>query len=335
MENRSFIPVDGGFLQSKQWEKFQNKIGRKTFRTNEGGLTCLAIKYELSIVSGYFFIPRGPIRIRKLKFENQGNAPKLKIHLNRLIKIAKKNNVGWIRIEPQSFEDLEDIKRALGGKYVIKKSKKDHEPAQTLLIDLRQDEENILAAMKPKTRYNIRLSNKKGVGIYSSRRQEDIKSFLSLLNETAKRDRIKNHPDDYYLKMLKTISEKDLKLFLAKANGQVIAGAVVAFYNQTATYLHGASSDSFRNLMAPFGLQWTVIKEAKQRGFKFYDLGGVSLATKNYPEPKKNWAGISRFKIGFCPTNQPVDFPGCWDIILDEKKYGFYRFLQKIKEFVK
>jgi lipid II:glycine glycyltransferase (peptidoglycan interpeptide bridge formation enzyme) len=334
MEDGSFIPVDGGFLQSKQWEEFQNKISRKTFRVDEGVLTYLAIKHELPIVGSYFFIPRGPIRIQKLKLKDQNKNLKLKIQLDRLIKIAKENNAGWIRIEPQSFKDLEEINEALGGKHMIKKSKKDHEPAQTLLIDLLQNEENILAAMKAKTRYNIRLSEKKGVRIYSSWRPENVRSFLNLMSETAKRDKIRNHPDDYYLKMIEAIPEEKLKLFLAEVNKQVIAGALVVFYDQVATYLHGASSDNFRNMMAPFGLQWAAIKEAKRRGFKFYDLGGTSLATKDHPVAKESWAGISRFKVGFCPACQPVDFPGCWDVILNKKKYYFYRTIQTIKGFL-
>lgn len=328
MPSNNFNPIDGGFLQSNQWEKFQNEVGKKTFRINEGGLTCLAVQNNLPIVGDYFFIPRGPVKLTEnpLKIEN---------FLNQLTETAGKNNIGWIRFEPQSFKDLEEIKKALSGKYKIKKSKKDHEPVQMLMLDLSQSEEEILAAMKPKTRYNIKLSEKKGVKIYASKKKEAVDIFLNLMDETAKREGIVSHPRNYYQKMVEIIPDNFAQLILAEFENRIIAGAIIIFYGEVAAYLHGASSNEMRNLMAPFGVQWAAIKIAKEKGYKKYDFGGVSVETGICQKVKKNWEGITRFKTGFCPSNTPVEFPGCWDIVLDNKKYWAYRILQGIKDLIK
>ena len=325
MQGKNFVAVDGGFLQSNLWEKFQNSVGKKTFRINEGGFSCLAIEHQLPIVGKYFFVPRAPI----LLDENNFN---LKKFLKKLKEVAKENSIGWIRLEPQSFEDLELIKKALENEYEIKKSKKNHEPNQTLMLDISGGKEGTLSEMKPKTRYNIRLCQKKGVNIFMSRDEKDIEDFLNLLDETARRDGIKNHPKDYYRKILKNIPSEHMELILAKFDGEIISGALVVFYGEVAVYLHGASSDKMRNLMAPFGVQWKAIELAKEKGCRKYDFGGVSMATEKYPQVKKSWDGITRFKTGFCPKNAPVEFPGCWDVVLSPLRYRLYRIIQILKD---
>ena len=136
--------------------------------------------------------------------------------------------------------------------------------------------------------------------------------------------------------MLETISIDILKLYVAKYNGKVIAANLVVFYGETCTYLHGASDDEYRNVMAPYLLQWQQIRDAKKMGCKKYDFGGVKTGRKkNEERSKKNsWEGITRFKLGFSPNTKPVEFPGCYDIIVSPVRYFMYRVMQKIKSFI-
>ncbi len=321
--------IDGGFLQSKHWKKFQKSLGRDVFSFGDGeNFHSNMIRHNLPIVGGYFFVPRGPLQSEKEK----GKRKKVERYLLEMIDKAKEEKLGWVRVEPQSEKGLELIKKVLkflGEKYEIKKSKKNHQPPQTLMIDLLQTEEEILMAMKSKTRYNIRLSERKGVKVFAKRGKKAVEKFLELSKITAKRDGIVLHPDEYYRKMIEIIPEENLKLYFAKIDDEIISTVMIAFYGGVATYLHGASGNSHRNVMAPQLLQWKAIKEAKKEGCKKYDFGGVKIDENE----KNSWAGITKFKTGFCPKNEPINFPGCYDIIVDPFKYKTYQILQGILDF--
>lgn len=336
-ENKS-NSIDGGFLQSKYWGRFQKEIERKIIEVGGEDFSALMIFYDLPIVGGYFFVPRGPLLkypiINNQSSNNtQYSIPNIQKFIKKMILVAKESSVGWVRIEPQTEKDLAMIREAARGEYKVVKSKKDHEPAQTIMLDLAKSEEELLADMKQKTRYNVRLAGKKGVIIEKSKSKEAIESFLSLTKITAQRDRITPHPNWYYQKMLETIPEENLHLYIARYEGKIICANLVSFYGGVATYLHGASANEHRNVMAPFALQWTAILDAKKEGYEKYDFGGTKIAKDGKYE--ESWSGISRFKQGFCPKCQPVEFPGCWDIIIDNKKYILYKFLQAGKDLLR
>lgn len=330
--------IDGGFLQSQEWKFFQKEIGRKTYGIQENSFNAFCIVQSLPIVGDYFFIPRGPIiecRMSNVECRSESGTANLELKesISKLVRMAKREGAGWIRIEPQSKNDLSAIKKALSDDHKIVKSKKDHEPAQTLMIDLGKSEEDILKEMKSKTRYNVRLAQRKGVTVERAHDERSIDEFCRLTKITAQRDGITPHPEKYYRKMFATIPEKSLSLYLAHYQEKIIATIVVSFFGSVATYLHGASANEHRNVMAPFALQWQAIRDAKKLGYKHYDFGGTKINKDGSYE--KNWAGISRFKQGFCPKCRPVEFPGCWDIILNEKKYKLYQVLQFAKDLAK
>jgi lipid II:glycine glycyltransferase (peptidoglycan interpeptide bridge formation enzyme) len=105
-----------------------------------------------------------------------------------------------------------------------------------------------------------------------------------------------------------------------------VGAIILSFFGGVATYLHGASSDEHRNLMANYFLQWEAIKRAKEKGMKKYDFFGIAVELN-----RKKWAGITRFKKGFCPDCEPIIFPGCYDLVLCPGKYFVYRILQFFK----
>jgi lipid II:glycine glycyltransferase (peptidoglycan interpeptide bridge formation enzyme) len=127
--------------------------------------------------------------------------------------------------------------------------------------------------------------------------------------------------------MFNNMPEKMMQLYVATYNDEVIATNIVSFYNNTATYLHGATSDKYRNMMAPFLLQWQAILDAKQNNCQWYDFGGVFLDTED--NGKK---GITRFKKGFSPKTEIFKTEGSYDIILSEFKYKTYHILQLFKK---
>jgi len=319
---------------------------------------------------------------------------KLKNNFDELIRLAKENNAGWIRIDPETDELLEAIRK--NTKYKIAKAPHDMQPKELYVIDIAKSEEELLAEMKAKTRYNIKIAQKRGVDIFTinlltgqagktqdtclpDRQARDkqyskdksqnsnqiqnindknfkfyVDEFIRLTSVMAKRQGITAHPEKYYRKMVEVIPGDNLKLYVAEYENKIIAANLVVFYGDTCVYLHGASDDNFRNVMAPYLLQWRQICDAKKAGCARYDFGGIKAA--NLPtgqagsEPayakasagkretvnnRNTWGGITKFKTGFSPKTLPTDFPGSYDIVIDPKKYWLYRMIQKIKSFLR
>lgn len=149
-----------------------------------------------------------------------------------------------------------------------------------------------------------------------------IDEFIRLIKITAERDGITPHPDNYYRKMFEAIPGDILKLYVAEYEGNVIAANLIIFFGKTATYLHGASDNGHRNLMAPYLLQWQGIQDAKAAGCMRYDFGGINTKTGE---------GITKFKTGFAPNTKSVEFPGSYDMIINPVRYWMYRIMQVIK----
>ncbi|MEW6610476.1 MAG: peptidoglycan bridge formation glycyltransferase FemA/FemB family protein [Patescibacteria group bacterium] len=177
-------------------------------------------------------------------------------------------------------------------------------PSTTLVIDVTKSEEELLSGMHEKTRYNIRLAERKGVVAQEADVQEGFASFWRLMQETARRDKIGVYSEEYYRTMLETMREGGTiaHLFLAQFQNAPLATAIVMSCGDTATFLHGGSASEHRNLMAPHLLQWRMMQWAKQKGFQWYDFWGIAPQIQNPKSKIQNygsWAGITRFKMGF------------------------------------
>jgi len=281
------------FLQSQQWEELQRAIGRKVWRVGE----TLVIKHDLPLKKNYLYCPRGPI------------GP-IGFFLEEIKKIAKEEKSIFLKIEPNLGFD-----RDYQG---LKKSSKEIQPSKTIILDILKSEEELLSQMHSKTRYNIRLAQKKGIAIEES--SQGMNDFLKLLKKTAQRDKFYLHPNNYYLKMMEVLGKEGIvKLFLAKHQGKIIAANLICFFNQTATYLHGASDYGCRQLMAPYLLKWQEILKAKELGLKYYDFNGIN---------EKKWPGVTRFKKGF--GGKEIDYPGAFDIVYSLFWYKAYNLARKI-----
>ena len=281
--------------QTTLWGKFQESLGRKVYfltlgKNSKVTAQGLVVKHPLPLGNSYLYIPRGPILD-----QSHQNYQTFQKFLRLLEPIAKKEGAIFVRFDPainkesQFGKDLiANYKNASGAI---------HQPENTLILDLTPNEETLLQEMKSKTRYNIRLAKRKGVVIKQATSEKDINEFLKINQETAKRDKFQVHENQYYHDLLKFFKDTDpkIKLFLAQYQGKTIAAIIVAFFNQTAIYLHGASANEYRNLMAPHLLQWTAIKIAKKLGFKQYDFWGIAPND----QPNHPWSGITRFKKGF------------------------------------
>ncbi len=319
------------FLQSKEWLRFQAAVGRETISFSSDDFLANGIIHRLPIVGRYLYVPRGPVchNFQFSIFNFQKN-------LEKLIKKARESKVGWIRIEPETEELLKSIQETTDKK--VAKAPHDVQPREVLRVDISPSEEALFSAMKPKTRYNIRLAEKRGVTVIETREGRHIQAFLDLITATSGRKSITSHPRAYYEKFFQVLPKEMCRLFVAEYEGNVLAANMMIFYGGTATYLHGGSSDAHRDMMAPYLLQWEQMKFAKRAGCALYDFGGVKTANSQQPADNKQWKtenkklftsnswnGITKFKTGFSPSTQTVVFPGAYDIILNPRVYATYR----------
>lgn len=282
------------FLQSWEWGEFQKSLNREIWRLDCG---AQIFKHKLLFKKNYLYIPR-------ILINNQDN------FFEEIKKIAKQEKSIFIRIE-----SVEKINFNL---IPIKQV----QPVNTLILDLQKPEEELLKSMHHKTRYNIRLAERKNIQIKKIENKKiGIENFLKLNKETTDRDQFVSHGDNYYRKMI----ESDIvELWQAEYQGEILASNIVIVFGDMATYLHGASSSTNRNLMAPHLLQWKIIQNTKSRGFKFYDFWGINPENQDDKNYKKSWQGITRFKKGF--GGEIINYPGCFDLIIDKFWYLMYSF---------
>ncbi len=215
------------------------------------------------------------------------------------------------------------------GMIVLRKSPVDIQPPSTVILSIDGEEDEILGAMKSKTRYNIRLSMKRGVKVREGG-IEDIPLWYDMYSETAKRDRIAIHSRVYYESLFKLAEgygddAPDLRLLLAEVDGEVVAGNIMAIKGEAAWYLYGASTNRYRNLMPTYALQWQSILTARANGCRYYDLFGIP------PEgdPSHPMYGLYRFKTGFGGTI--FHRFGCYDAVLDTSSYFVYCFIERLR----
>jgi lipid II:glycine glycyltransferase (peptidoglycan interpeptide bridge formation enzyme) len=209
----------------------------------------------------------------------------------------------------------------------------DVQAPDTVLIDLLPDEDAILAAMKPKWRYNVRLAEKKGV-VVEQAGMEAVHEFYELYRATSMRDRIALHPEKYYARLFSLAAElraagvagtPDIRLWIARFDGKALAAIVTLFRGESAVYLYGASSDENRNLMPAYALQWNAMRAAKAAGCERYDLFGIPPTD----DPAHPMAGLYRFKTGF--GGMLAHRAGSWDFPLRGLAYAVFRFVEKAR----
>jgi len=284
----------------------------------------------------WLYSPRGPL----LSYNEPNKAKaQLKILTKKIKEIAKEEKAIFYRADPLIHSTKHNKRAHNFPKFRF--SEHGFQPKDTLILDLTKPQEEILKQMKQKGRYNIRLSHKKHVEVIEvfppdlkSRKktielvqefQSQVEAYFELLQETLERDQFYGHRLSFYKNMVEKLApenpqkeelKKELKkgytkLYLAQYTPkethktQYIAGIIVTFYKDTAIYYYGASSNEYRNVMAPYALQWHAIKEAKSLGCKEFDFPGIAppkgkdpLGPKHHP-----WRGVTAFKLKFGGTH--------------------------------
>ncbi|MBZ0298979.1 MAG: peptidoglycan bridge formation glycyltransferase FemA/FemB family protein, partial [Anaerolineae bacterium] len=197
-----------------------------------------------------------------------------------------------------------------------------------VLIDVRDDDETILARMNQGTRRKIRKSLKSDLHYYEGTR-EDVAKFTSLMQTTGERNDFGVHEPGYYQKAYDLFAPSgDAVLLMADHEGDTLAGIMVFALGDSAWYLYGASSNDKRNLMATYGVQWQAIIWARARGCRTYDLWGVpdedeAVLEAQFQERADGLWGVYGFKRGW--GGQVVRSAGAWDKVYNPLVYNLYK----------
>lgn len=296
---------EGGLLQSREWMAVLRAEQKEVCDIHCGDHVLYGVKQNVSLVGTYLYIPRVTF---------------LTSDMCREICDLK---YGWIRVDVSDANTLSTIQSLC--KKVIK-APHDMQPRQNLIMNIAQTEDELLQNMKSKTRYNIRLAQKKGVDVIISKDKKYVDAFYKLVEQTAARKNVSFHEKLHYEKIITMLPDENIQLYVAQYHGKILAINLMSFFGGVATYLHGATADENREVMAPFLLQWQAICDAKRHGCKWYDLGGVF--SEDVKDAGKR--GITRFKKGFAPHEEIYVTEGSYDIVRSPLSYSLYRFLQKL-----
>jgi lipid II:glycine glycyltransferase (peptidoglycan interpeptide bridge formation enzyme) len=316
------------FLQSWSWGEFQhsqrNKVIRLGLYDGENIIgSAQVLEQILPLGKKYWYIPRGPVVDAKLPVEKFQVV--WRTLLKEIVSRADKQRAMFVKIEPPLEKYNQQLFDGLVQNYDIK-GVKFVQPSDSWYLELNKSESELLAFMHQKTRYNIRLAERKGVTVRTTGVVDDFEVFWQLMRETAKRDKFHSHGRAYYHDMYRQLVQTDfMKMFIAELKGKIIAANMVVFFGDTVTYVHGASSNQYRNIMAPHVLQWRQIQAAKKEGFKYYDFWGVAPEGQE----KHQWAGITRFKKSF--GGKGISYLGACDLILDKFWYTLYKVSHKLR----
>lgn len=315
----------GSFMQSRFWKKFLSLQGIKNWQLsvyddNELMAHCLLYATNLPFGKSFLYAPKGPLIVPTLTNDQKKEALELLLSQIRDITIAtRRREEIFCRIEPNiPPADLSNF------------SMKQTEPIQpktTIYLKISDTTPELLFnGFKEKTRYNIKLAERKGVTVKWSNDQDGLKIFRSLLNKSASRNKIKTHNRQHFELLVKAGQEHDaVTINWAEYQGKPIAANLYVLQSPTMTYLHGGFNYRYRNVMAPYLLQWEAIQYAMKHHMLFYDFMGYTPSDGSKP----NWQGFSRFKEGFGGTT--YETPGCFDYTYNPVWYTIYETTRRFR----
>ncbi len=313
------------FQQSLEWGKVKTAWTKEVVLAEDEdgkiiGSICVLIR-KVPIFGNMMYSSRGPVcDIHDKKVLEQ---------LTECVKeLAKKYKAFVFRMEPDIKKDDNEFRKIVEEiGYKVKDDAKDFkdeiQPRFVFRLDIKdKTEDEILAGFHQKTRYNIRLATKKGVVVKEGSR-EDLKDFHKIMVETGSRDGFIIRPLEYFEKMYDELAPKHMKLLMAYYEDKPISGIIPIMYGNKTWYLYGASSNSHRNLMPNYLLQWEMIKQAIANKHDMYDFRGVSgVVDESHPQ-----YGLYRFKKGF--GAEFTEFIGEVYLPFKPLVYKMYKFAEK------
>lgn len=276
-------------LQQPEWAQLKSFFGWESFTTQSQSAFAQILFRRLPFGYSIAYLPKGPV------------GSEWGILWNLIDHECRRRKAIFLQVEPDAYLPLtSDFYAQFEAEF--KQMEQTIQPRRTVLISLENSEDELMASMKQKTRYNIRLASKKGVKVTSS---TDIIDFYKMMQTTGNRDDFAIHSLDYYQKAYDLFAPTG-KCVLLSANleDKPLAYLMLFLSGKHAWYFYGASDNQHRNLMPTYLLQWEAMLWAKAHGALEYDLWGIPDADEDtleaqFTERSDGLWGVYRFKRGF------------------------------------
>jgi lipid II:glycine glycyltransferase (peptidoglycan interpeptide bridge formation enzyme) len=295
---------NGSLLQTTNWARLKNRFGWQSQRVwlrRDGRLVAGAQIMIRSAALGLIrvaYIPHGPLA-------DWDDEEQVAVLLNQIDHAVYGERAGLLKMEPLLWQRAmsQEVWQSICRRQDCLPDMDTIQPPRTIIVDLTVPEEEILARMKQKTRYNIRLSARKGVTVRQGA-AADLAIFNRLIQATGQRNTFGVHEPRYYEQAYRLFSPDEVALWLAEYEAKPLAAIMVFVNGSRAAYLYGASSDEERQRMPTYAVQWAAMRWAKELGCESYDLWGVPDLPEEELEAQfrgRNdglW-GVYRFKRGF------------------------------------
>lgn len=278
---------DAHLLQSGEWGELKTAFGWQAVRIVVGECGAQILFRRLPLGRSLAYLPKGPVGAPGEAFWREVD------------RLCRARGAAFLKVEPDAWEESSAPLPIFAG---FRLSRRSIQPRRTILVDLRGREEELLARMKQKCRYNIRLAQKKGVGV---RVWDDVEAFYRMMQLTGARNEFGVHSLDYYRLAYHLLHSAGLaELLVAEYEGRPLAALMVCARGKSAWYLYGASTAEERQRMPAYLLQWEAMRWARARGAESYDLWGVpdeepAVLEANFEKREDGLWGVYRFKRGF------------------------------------
>lgn len=300
-------------LQTAEWGEFKAAFGWQPLRLANETSAAQILFRRLPLGFTIAYLPKGPLGSDWINLLAEADE-----HCRRKRAI-------FLKVEPDCWEDevaCQTLQESFRGWLPAKPV----QPRRTIEISLLGSEEDWLNRMKQKTRYNIRLAQRKEVVI---ERSSDVRSFYQMMITTGQRDGFGIHSPEYYQRVYEVFAPKGLcALLVAKYRERPLAGLMVFAFGQRAWYFYGASTNEERQRMPTYLLQWEAMRWAAERGCLVYDLWGIpdedeEVLESQFSEREDGLWGVYRFKRGF--GGQVRRSVGAWDRVYQPLLYKIYQ----------
>lgn len=310
-------------LQTFAWGEFKARFGWRTERVvlrdqNRIAAAAQILYRQLAPALTLAYIPRGPVAT---------DSTHLPSFCARLQAHVRARGVFFLKLEPNW--QVEDSRNEILRAAKFSHSLETVQPPATITLDLTPDLDTILARMKSKWRYNIRLAEKKNVVVRAGN-VSDFNAFHQLMQLTGTRDHFAIHGANYYRSAFELLNARDnVRLFIAEYQNTPLAMIFVTAFANEAIYLYGASSNAERNRMPNHALHWAAIQWAKTRGCTQYDLWGIPETVVEEKSGDENLPpSLYQFKQGF--GGNVLRYTGAWDFVFNSTKHKLYQLARKV-----
>ncbi len=318
----------GSLLQTTAWARLKNNFGwssQRVWLRQHGQLQAGAQMLVKSVGFGMVrigYVPHGPLA-------NWQDAQQVQVLFDQLDLAAYQRRVAFVKLEPLLWQDEAEAAnwQAVCQTHGLLTAVDTIQPPRTLIVDLRPSLDEILAAMKPKTRYNIRLAQRKEISVRQGT-AADLPTFAQLIRVTGERDGFGVHSPQYYQRAFEVFGPDNVALLIAEYGQRLLSAVMVFKHGERAAYLYGASANEERNRMPNYAVQWAAIQWAKGRGCTTYDLWGVPDAPEEeleaqFEQRSDGLWGVYRFKRGFGGQLRRTVGPA--DRVYNQRAHKLYR----------